>query len=261
MTIVWAQLVSSRDKVPALFAALEDLYAKLKAPDATVMIEGTRVGGFADPYDAYLQLDSAELIRLVMEDGRKAPRDVYAARVNSLDPAVHGLREILDIPVLTLMEVGCPMAVSPGERFGVLVPNKKMIPQYQDVIARLGLSHRIAAMEAMPFDRILDYHGLFTGEPEVTAYTDKAVQIASERLVDQGAEVILATGPMDFYLSHKKACKAGGATYLDMLGLLLKVSEGVAVLARHGGLATSRKLRYQQPPAELYNDALDAYLC
>ena len=257
MSNLWFQLVSSRAKVPQMFAALETIGARVKHPDTTFEVHGTAVGGFADPWDAFLHLDGAELIRLAMAEFPLTRADAYGL-VNSLDPAIKGLRQVLDVPVVALMEVACSMSRIWGDRFGLLVPNRQMVPLYRDLIESYGLAGRLAGIEPLPIDAILAYHRIYQGDPTLTERAMQAAEDGAQRLVEQGADLILAPGPLNFYLEREGITDIAGARFVHSFSLLLKVTEGVATLAQHG-LTTSRTLRYSKPPAALYADALAAY--
>lgn len=258
MSRIWCQLVSSPQKVPQMFSALQEIADRLKCPDTTVDIRGTKVGGFADKYDAFLHLDGAELLRLAMTDFQDEPGDVYAL-VNSLDPAINGLREILDVPVLTLMEVACPMSLLWGDQFGLMVPNSKMVPQYHDVVARYHLGQRMVGVEPLPFPHLLDLHRLYTGDKTLADQVMTALAEAAETLVHQGAEVLMSPGPVGHWLAGEGVTELAGARFIDMFGLLLKVSEGVAVMAAQGALGPSRIRRYASPPVGLLKEAFKEY--
>ena len=256
MTRVWYQVLSSRAKTPEMFGVLQEHLDSLANQGTTVDIQGTAVGGFADQYSAFLHLDGARILDLALENfSGDSPPDVYAM-ANSLDPVVQGLREVLDVPVLTLMEVACSLAPSLGDRYGILVPNRKFYPMYRDLVASYGSASKLGAIDNLPYDRILDMRGIFAGDAGAADKCMSAVSDGFSRLGDRGADIVIVPGPVGMFLSHSGVTEFDGVRYLDAFGLLLKVAEGIAAMP---GLTTSRFWRYAKPPQALFEEALSEY--
>ena len=190
---IWYQLVSSSKRLPNFIAELTEQCARAAAPGTRVDVNGTPNGALGDHYASFLQLDALDIIKLMRT--RVLGHDYQAyALANSLDPALDALREQLDIPVLSLMQVGCSLAPMLGDRFGVVVPNFKFAPMYRAVIESHGLSGKLAGIEPLGFDRISDHDAMFSDESAAEAGLREIDEVAG-RLVAQGAEVILAPGP------------------------------------------------------------------
>ncbi len=115
------------------------------------------------------------------------------ALANSLDPALDALREQLDVPVLSVMQVGCSIASMLGDRFGVIIPNEKFVPKYRDVVESYGMSSKLAGLSPLAFDRISDHNAMFTDD-EVAAQTYSRIEACAGELVAKGAEVIMVAG-------------------------------------------------------------------
>jgi allantoin racemase len=256
MTEVWFQVLSSRTKTPEMFDAMQKHLDSVANPGTIVNLQGTAVGGFADQYSAFLHLDGSRVLTSSLENAANGfTADVYAM-ANSLDPGVPGLREILDVPVLTLMEVACSLAPSFGDRYGFLVANRRLRHHYRDLVAAYGLEAKLGGIDHLGYDRILDMRKVFVGDQSEVDACMGAVEAGFERLGRSGVEVAFVAGPVGALLSGSGVTELSGVRYLDALGLLLKVSEGVAGLS---GLTTSRFHRYAQPPVSLLREALAEY--
>jgi allantoin racemase len=239
-----------------MFAAMQRHLDSVANPGTIVDLHGTAIGGFADQYSTFLHLDGARVLTAALESaGKGFTGDVYAM-ANSLDPGVPGLREILDVPVLTLMEVACSLAPSFGDRYGFVVPNQRLRHHYRDLVASYGLEAKLGGIENLGYDRILDMRKIFLGDQSEVDACMSAVDASFGRLGRLGVEVAFVPGPIGALLSGSGVTELSGVRYLDALGLLLKVSEGVAGLS---GLTTSRFHRYAQPPAPLLREALAEY--
>ena len=144
-----------------MFDAMQKHLDSVANPGTIVNLQGTAVGGFADQYWAFLHLDGSRVLTSSLENAANGfTADVYAM-ANSLDPGVSGLREILDVPVLTLMEVACSLAPSFGDRYGFLVPNRRFHHTYRDLVAAYGLEAELGGIDHLGYDRILDMRKVF----------------------------------------------------------------------------------------------------
>ena len=121
---IWYQLLSSERRLSNFLKGAQSLCDKVAAPGTTVEVRGTRHGALGDQYRFFWHYD----VREVVDNGLKVRDETRASGkydafvvANSLDPAIVELREMLDIPVLSFMEVNCFTACMLGDRFG-LVP-------------------------------------------------------------------------------------------------------------------------------------------
>jgi allantoin racemase len=254
---IWFQLVSSRKRLPNFLDALQQQCDQVAAPGTVVEVQGTPNGALGDHYASFLHFDADEIIRLLHTRVRPGHYDVYAL-ANSLDPALDALRESLDIPVLSVLEVGCAVAPMLGDRFGLIVPNSKFIPKYRDLVAGYGRERQLAGISPLQFDHIADHNAMFVDEA-AAQHTLGVVSDCARELVDAGAEVVMAAGITACLLSKYRVTELHGARVLDMYSTLVKVSESMGYLAEHCGMTTSRVRRYKTPPSALVDEAVRTY--
>jgi hypothetical protein len=145
---LWYQLLSSEKRLSNFIGASGRLCARAAAPGTTVEVHGTRHGALGDQYRFFWHYDVREVIENGLAVRGSKAYDAFVI-ANSLDPALVELREMLDIPVLSFMEVCCFTACMMGERFGLVVPNEKMIPRYREIVHGYGLAARLAAVEPL----------------------------------------------------------------------------------------------------------------
>jgi allantoin racemase len=254
---IWYQLVSSTKRLPHFIEELQVQCDAAAAAGTQVIVSGTPNGALGDHYASFLQLDAIDIVKIMRQNVLGQDFDAYAL-ANSLDPALDSLREQLDIPVTSLMQVGCSLAPMLGDTFGIITPNFKFMPMYRDVVAQHGLSSKLAGITPLGFDRISDHDAMFADSSAADA-SIAHLQDAARLLVDQGAEVILAPGPAGLLLSKHKISEMHGARVLDLYASLVKVTESMGFLASHSGMVTSRYRRYQMPPDALMHEAIDNY--
>ena len=241
---IWYQVVSSARRSSHFLAALQAHCDEVAGADVEVLVRGTPEGGFADQHAALLHLDGASILRLADEHVAAEGIDVYALG-NVLDPAIGGLREILDVPVVSVMEVATFVASLIGERFGVVAPNARLIPTIRDNIRRYGHGDRIAGMVPLEFARITDMDALFV-DHALAADTIESIERQAAALVERGAEVILTPGPIALAIAREGVTELAGAPVPDLYALLTTFAEALGSL-RARGVATSRLGRYLAP--------------
>lgn len=245
---IWYQLVSSETGMKNFLAATQDLCDGAAAPGTQVQVRGTRQGALGDQYRLFWNYDVREIIDNALEIRKAGGYDAFVL-ANSLDPALVELREVMDIPVVSFMEVCCFHACTMGERFGLVVPNTKMVPRYREIPVGYGLRDRLATVEAINFDNIRGFDAAFVDK----ATGDDCVQqilAASRRCIERGAEVVIPAGPSTALLAQRGIFEVDGVPLLDCYRLLLKAAELAVAMRELTGVYVSRKLMYESPPQE-----------
>jgi allantoin racemase len=88
----------------------------------------------------------APLLRLAKRESNASSAVVIAC---FSDPGLYSLREALDIPVFGIAESGFSVALTKGERFGVISILARSIPRHRRYVASLGLGARLAGDRAI----------------------------------------------------------------------------------------------------------------
>jgi Asp/Glu/hydantoin racemase len=247
---IWYQLLSSETGMRAFIDGTQALVDKAASPGTMVEVHGTREGALGDQYRFMAHYDTREVI----ENGLKIRRDGgYDAFVvaNSLDPALVELREILDIPVLSFMEVSCFTACMMGETFGLVVPNDKFMSRYKEIVYGYGLRDRMTGVEPLSYDNIRSIGDAFAaGGPLVR----EAIAV-SRKVIAQGAEVLILPGPAAAVMATHDQREIDGIPVLDSYSLLVKMAEALVGMKRLTGIHVSRRRLYQSPAPDLLRKA------
>lgn len=252
---IWYQLLSSENRLSNFLAATQKLCNAVAAPGTAVEVRGTRHGALGDQYRFFWHYD----VREVVDNGLKVrAAGGYDAFViaNSLDPAVVELREMLDIPVLTFMEVNCFIACTMGDRFGLVVPNERMVTRYAEIVRGYGLGSRLAAVEPLRWENMTRFDDVFT-TPAVADEIYGQVEEAARKAIAKGAEVLILTGPQSAFMAQRGVRQIDNVPLLDSYSLLVKQAEAMVAMHKLTGIAVSRRLHYQAPPAELIRQAAE----
>lgn len=246
---LWYQLVASETRMSRSVAATQQVCDRASAAGTRVEVRGTRHGALGDQFRFFWHYDVREIVDNGLNVRAGGEYDAFVI-ANSLDPGLVELREMLNIPVLSFMEVCCHTACTLGDRFTLVSPNPRMNPHYESIVRGYGLHSRLASIEPLGFNNISSFNEAFV-DPQVGGELARQTETACQRAVDQGAEVIILCGPSATYASLNGLFEYQGAIVLDAYSLLVKAAETMVAMHRLTGQVASRRMLYQTPPAEL----------
>lgn len=254
---IWFQLLSSQSGMAGFLAATQKLVDRAMAPGTVVDVRGTTHGVIGDQYRLFCNYDSREVIDNALRIREEGGYDAFVI-ANSMDPVLVELREMLDIPVLSFMEVCGFTACMMGERFGMIGVNRKLMSWYRSIIRSYGLGDRLAAVEHM---EVQDTRSLDLGFTDA-AFGDMLqaqVMDAGRRAIAKGAEVLFVGGPPGALMAQRGIFTIEGVPLLDTYTLLAKSAETMATMHKLTGVCVSRHLLYQSPDPELVRKVGAAY--
>ena len=127
-TLVWNRTKAKADPLKAYGAKVATKVTELASRDVVFCMVST-------------WKDVKEVMTTLLS-GKAKPKMVIECSSISLEGSAE-LREMLDIPVLSFMEVSCFHACTMGEKFALVVPNEKFVPAPYRQKARM---ERIEAM-------------------------------------------------------------------------------------------------------------------
>ena len=128
--------------------ALSAILRDAAAPGTELDLHGLGPGkAIADQYRYLELLDTAE----VLANGLRAEREGYDAFLigNVFEPGMHALRELLNIPVLGLLESSVHLACLMGAGFSIVNVNPKFTRKVTENIASTGLQTRLVSIDEM----------------------------------------------------------------------------------------------------------------
>lgn len=242
MRILW-QSSTPITRYPAYNAAIVAHAARVLGPGVEVVVRGTLRPTFGKYTRAAFFLKSSDMMDSIVAAADEGFDGVGIGCF--LDPILHELREILDIPVMGLAEAGMHMACMLGQRFAILSHSEALnVKVYDSLADKYGLRARMSGMHAvdLPMDAL---ETAITGDP---APAIALITGAAKQLVDQGAEVIVpGCGLLNLLCVQQGLSQVAGATVLDVTGALLKTTETMITLRRVSGTGVSRTGYYARP--------------
>ncbi|MFM9941012.1 MAG: aspartate/glutamate racemase family protein [Hyphomicrobiaceae bacterium] len=231
--------------------ALRQVLDKVKAPGTEIEVHGiTKTGGAGDQYRYLEFLETGE----VLENVHIAMQRGFDAFLigNICDPGLREAREFASIPVLGLCESSLHLANMMGTSFSLVTINAKFTPRIIENVERYGLKSRLAAVNRMQVERLLDLSLAFE-DPAVCARLAAEFDKAAKANADAGTEVVIAAGGVVMaLLAHADIHEAGGGLpILNGITALVKTGEmAVGVSRVMGGRFASRVRTYAPPPAD-----------
>lgn len=248
---LWYQSMTLENAWPEYNATLRAFLDGIKDADTVIEVHGiTKRGGVGDQFRYLEFIETIE----VLENVQRAGREGFDAFLigNIADPGLREAREITRMPVLGLCEISCHVACLMGHRFALVTGNEKHAPRILDNVARYGIERRLAAVERMKVERLVDLND---------AFKDAG---ARERLVGQflaladatgaaGSEVVIpAIGVLMTLLgAHGVHTTPGGIPILNGIVALVKMGEAAVKMDRiMGSRFTSKRCTYAPPPPE-----------
>jgi Asp/Glu/hydantoin racemase len=253
---IWWQSSTPIHRLHDYRATLGEHLKSVKRPETEVHINGVDDGSMDLHYNAVVAINSYGPGGVLNKIIQAADQGYDAVAIGCfLDPAMQEAREVVPIPVLGLGETCMLMACMFGHKFSGVAFHAKQSQYYDRKAFEYGLASR-----HIPFgDLGIDFNEVQNAFTSPGQMTDRFIQEA-RRLTAQGAEVILAAcATVNAIIRREKIQEVDGALILDCNAVLLKVTEGMAELARSIGLCASQRLLYQRPNRRSLDDWMRTY--
>lgn len=248
---LWYQSMSRQKAWSGYSETLRRILDKVKDPDTDIEVHGiTKIGGVGDQFRYLEFIETGE----VMENCQTAIRQGFDAFLigNIADPGLRECREIANFPVLGLCETSLLTACMMGANFSLVTINEKFTPRIVENVRRYELEKRLAVVNRMSVERILNLDKGFQDDNVKRELIDAFMKAANAN-VDAGAEVVIAAGGVvmalladaGIYMANK------GTPILNGITTLVKMGEAAVKMSRiMGETFTSKRLVYAPPPAD-----------
>lgn len=245
---LWYQSMSRQAEWSDYSSALRRILDRIKDPDTEIEVHGiTKIGGVADQFHYLDYLETGE----VLENVQTAVKRGFDAFLigNIGDPGIRAAREIANMPVLGLCETALHTACMMGRNFSLVTINEKFTPRIIDNVERYGVTGKMAAVNRMKIDRILNLDAGFNNKAARRNIVGQFMK-AAEANVEAGAEVIIpAGGVVMALLAEAGVHQASRETpILNGITALVKTAEAVVKMNRiMDGAWVSKRLYYAPP--------------
>ncbi len=200
---IWVQSATAIGKdarVNRYGESLKKHIEKVARPGTTVHVHGVEV--VTPRPDMYLLSKHVQISNLI-RNTRKAQEEGYDAFVVvcTLDPGFHELREMLDIPVVFILETLVQLACLLSPKFSFLAHNRSLLLRIVEKVKQYGLQERMTPGVYLDFSHS-DFNAMYENpRPYLDAFLEKG-----KKLVEQGANMIIVSGtPSQLFLGTRGA--------------------------------------------------------
>jgi len=221
---------------------------KFASPNTEIIFYGCPIdtpGRDTYMYSQYLQANQ------VINNAVRAEREGYDAFVIGcgLDIGLYEIREIVDIPVVSMGESQYYFACLLGDKIAFMAHNRKVGYDIFQIIKKYGLEQRF--MLGYYNSSLSELAAGFTNpQPEIKKWMDGALKV-----INQGAEVILpGCTRMSLILLQNGITRVKDAPIVDVIGVLIRTAETLVMLREISGVIHSRVCLYSSPGKQaIYN--------
>jgi allantoin racemase len=253
---IWYQSGLSFERFGAYEKHLRE-HTKAAADAGTdVHINGTAKGGTGVEYRFTEYFFAREMI----ENGLRAEQQGFDAYVigTTNEAGLIELREVLNIPVIGIIEASVHMACLMGRNFALITPNEKMIPHFEEMVVRYGLKDRLAGIQYMEF-KIPElgkvFEDLMTQERQLREFKEGA-----RKVIQSGAEVIVPIGGIaGLFLARSHLHEIDGVPVIDTVSVAVKTAEMMVKLRDITKTFVSRRLSFSRPPDDILRQISSDY--
>jgi len=250
--------VARRSETGPYARALTKALTDAALPGTDIGVFGLSPGrALADQYRYLEHLDTGE----ILDNGLRAEKEGYHAFLigNVFEPGLHELREVLNIPVLGLLESSVHLACLMGANFSIVNVNPKFVRRVTENVASTGLASRMVSIDRMTFEggRAVD-RGF--EDPAVCADIVRQFSDAARVGIAKGAETVIPAGGIVMtMLAHAGVHSVDGVPIVNGLIALLKTAEMAVQIRRLTGGFTSKQMMYAPPTGQLLADIRAVY--
>jgi len=254
---LWYQSLAREAQGIAYGADLKRIMASVVEPGTTVHLQGlSEAAGIGAHYRFLEYHDTKEVIYNAI----KAEREGYDAFLigNITDAGLATARELVNIPVLGLSETSLHVASLMAPTFGLVAIAERWKLRLMQNVEQYGMRGRLAGIEVMETSPI-ELRAAFRDDArrkDVVA----SVTAAAEKLLSQGAEVILpAGGEVSVFVIEAGLHEIGRAPVVTGIYELLKMGEMAVKLRALTGRFTSKRFSYAPPTGDFLQRIREAY--
>lgn len=208
-------LVANANTTEAITARCAEAARAAASPGSEIIPATPRFGAAAISTRAENIIAGHALLELLAEQAGRVDAVVLAV---SHDTALEAARQIMPCPVIGMTEAACLVACMAGARFGLVTLGGT--ETYRELVARHGLSTRLAALEGLPA----------TPQEAVAdpARVEAMLEESIARLVAQGADSVILGGAA---LAGMAARLSAPVPLLDGIACAVKLAEAMVGLA------------------------------
>lgn len=261
---IWHQSFTTLARVPEYNEKLRKHIRKVVRPDTEVVVHGTHPGTHGhrkgdgpstDVGFAYFQALHSHQFAYAAMLAEEGGYDGFAMATLP-EPGIREMRSLVSIPVVGYGEAAMTTAMHLGQRFGVLLFIKEMIPMIEANVQRMGLSSRCAGIRYVGFPSSAVIPTKEAPQDVLDIFHENA-----RKLIADGADVIIpGEAPLSLLLHGAGISRVDDVPVIESVAAVLKTVEMLVDLKRQlGTWRTTRGYWQAIPPRERVKELADLY--
>ncbi len=228
---IWCQSCGAIGKDPVWYEyekAMEEHAKEIARPDTVVEIHGCDSIPGLDQYYASQAICRMQSIRNAI----RAEQEGYDAfvMISNTDQGYHEIREVVDIPVVFILENSIFFSLMFAQRFAFLTHNSTGLSFMTELARQYGLTERMVEGGYLKL-RYTDWTNMFK-------HPDRYVEIITQKakeIVARGAGILIGVAlPISVWCLKNGLAEIDGARVLDGFGCAVKMGELMVDLKKIG---------------------------
>ncbi len=210
--------------------ALKEHAKEVARPDTVVELHGQEIT--IPGIDRYYASKNVCVVQSI-KNAIRAEREGFDAfvHITTFDAGFYEIRELVDIPVVFMLESSVHFAMTLAPKFAFFTHNKWALGQLERQVQQYGLTEFMVPGDYLEGVSYLTFGDMF-GHPE--KYIDTITQDI-KKVVANGAGVIMAASlPLSVWLIKQGITEIDGACILDQFGFIIKQAELMVDLKKIG---------------------------
>jgi len=203
---------------------------KVARPDTVVELHGQEVTiPGIDRFYASKNVCTVQSIKNAI----RAEREGFDAfvHITTVDAGYHEIRELVDIPVVFMLESSVHFAMTLAPKFAFFTHNNLILAQLERLTKQYGLGEHMVPGGYLEGLSYLTFGDMY-GHPE--KYIDTITQKAREIIANGAGVLIPAALPLGVWLVKQGLTEIDGACILDGFGYIVKLGELMVDLKKIG---------------------------
>jgi len=223
--------------------AMKEHAKEVARPDTVVEIHGQEatIPGI-DRFYASQNVCAVQSIKNAI----RAEREGFDAfvHITTVDTGFYEIRELVDIPVVFMLESSVHFAMTLAPKFAFFTHNNMALAQVERQVKQYGLAEHMVQGDYLEGISYLTFGDMF-GHPE--KYIDTITQKA-RGIIANGAGVLISSSlPLGVWLIKQGITEIDGACILDGFGFIIKQAELMVDLRKIG----IKRSKYGPPQKEM----------
>jgi allantoin racemase len=254
---LWYQNLSNIDLRPEYRKTLTEYINNIADPGTVVDCHGMPAAMDGVQYGSIRYLDIGGMLAKAIT----AERSGYDAFIigNIMDPALHEVRELINIPVVGHLQTSLLLMSTMAKNFSIIADHAKLASTWENLVAGYGFKDRLVSVASLDMLSVLtlEQQGLRDGLGDTRI---DQITAHGRRAVAAGAEMLLVL-PGSLYLSLAKRgiTEIDGAPIYNSIPGVIKMAELMVKYREITGLFVSRKHTYAAPSREIVDQLISRH--